>query len=128
MGRCNATGEAGWVHRPGGLQGGAFLQSVTKGTVGEGDVSDFRAPIKAVNLLGEEIILQSKSPQPKGYAARPGTGPEGETCGSCKNLYRKQMSKTYLKCLLQQQCWTGGAGTDVKARSPACRFWESASA
>lgn len=37
---------------------------------------------------------------PKGYAAPPGTGPKGETCGSCAHLYRNRLAKTYLKCAL----------------------------
>ena len=59
------------------------------------------------------------------YGAMPGSGPKGETCGSCAHLYRKAMGKTYLKCRLTRQAWTGGAGTDVKARSPACSKWEA---
>ena len=60
------------------------------------------------------------------YAAIPGSGPEFETCGTCVNLYRKVMGKTYLKCKLTQAKWTGGGGTDVKAKSPACSKWQSA--
>ncbi len=60
----------------------------------------------------------------KGYRAPPGTGPEGQTCGTCKFKVRKPgMAGHYLKCLLMQNAWTGGAGTDIKARSPACREW-----
>lgn len=80
--------------------------------------------IEAMNIFGEKITLKSQTPPPKGYAARPGTGPAGETCRTCKHMYRKLMSKTYLKCLLRKQFWTGGRGSDVLARSPACSFWE----
>jgi len=60
-----------------------------------------------------------------GYAADPGTGPEGETCKSCKFKTKKPWTEGhYLKCLLMREHWTGGAGTDIKARSPACRYWE----
>jgi hypothetical protein len=62
--------------------------------------------------------------QPRGYAALPGSGPQGETCGGCKHLVRRRMSKTYQKCRLMEAHWTGGTGTDVQARSPACRNWE----
>lgn len=61
-----------------------------------------------------------------GHAALPGTGPAGETCGSCKHLYRNRMAKTYLKCGLMRAHWTGGAGTDVRAGDAACRRWEKA--
>lgn len=62
---------------------------------------------------------------PKGYAALPGTGPAGETCGSCGHLARRQMARVYLKCELMRAQWTGGAGTDVRAGSPACRRWQA---
>jgi hypothetical protein len=65
----------------------------------------------------------STAGQAHGYAASPGTGPKGETCGSCQHLYRKRMAKTYLKCALMSAMWTGGHGTDVLARSPACVMW-----
>ncbi|WP_375408557.1 hypothetical protein [uncultured Methylobacterium sp.] len=64
------------------------------------------------------------APRPKGYAALPGTGPAGETCRSCAHLVRKEMAKTYLKCGLMRPHWTGGTGTDVLARAPACRNWK----
>lgn len=63
----------------------------------------------------------------RGHAAAPGTGPQGETCGTCANLVRKQMAGTYLKCGLMRSAWTGGGGTDVRAKDPACRAWERAS-
>ena len=59
-----------------------------------------------------------------GHAAPPGTGPLGETCKSCKHLYRHKMSRTYLKCGLMQAVWTSGYGTDVRAGDPACKKWE----
>lgn len=65
-----------------------------------------------------------RSPQPAGYAALPGTGPGGETCGSCKHLVENQLSRSYWKCGLMRRFWTGGAKTDVRKRSPACRNWE----
>jgi len=61
----------------------------------------------------------------RGHVAPPGTGPEGETCGSCQHLYRNQMAKTYLKCGLNRAKWTGGLKTDVRARDQACRQWSA---
>jgi hypothetical protein len=64
--------------------------------------------------------LNAKFAKERGlHAAPPGSGPDGETCGSCANLVRKRMSKTYLKCSLMESKWTGGAGTDVRAKDPA---------
>lgn len=64
--------------------------------------------------------------QPKGYAAGPGTGPAGETCGSCEHVVRARSysnSKRWLKCGLMQPAWTSGRGSDVLARMPACSKW-----
>lgn len=74
-----------------------------------------------------ESALKAVRPKSKkhGHAAIPGTGPDGETCGSCRHLYRRAMSKTYLKCGLMRAYWTGGEGTDVRARDAACRRWEA---
>lgn len=69
-----------------------------------------------------------RGPRQAGYASLPRSGPAGETCGSCCHLYRKHLSKTYPKCLLMRAHWTGGKGSDVKVKSPACRHWEKQSA
>lgn len=62
--------------------------------------------------------------RPNGYAARPGSGPVLETCATCSHKVRVSMSKSYLKCGLLCASWTHGPGTDILARTPACRFWE----
>jgi hypothetical protein len=61
----------------------------------------------------------------RGHAAQPGTGPTGETCKSCRHYAHKVMANTYRKCVLRQNDWTGGPGTDVRAGDPACAKWES---
>ncbi|SDA13121.1 hypothetical protein SAMN02799622_00915 [Methylobacterium sp. UNC378MF] len=60
---------------------------------------------------------------PKGYAALPGTGPAGETCGSCAHVVRRQMARVYLKCGLMRRGWTAGIASDVRAKAPACSRW-----
>jgi hypothetical protein len=59
-----------------------------------------------------------------GYAASPGSGPAGETCKTCKHLCRSTYNRTYLKCGVIRHRWTRGPGTDIRAKSPACRIWE----
>lgn len=59
--------------------------------------------------------------KPSGYMYHPGTGPEGETCGSCKHDVR---FRRYHKCGLARRVWTHGRGSDILARSPACKYWE----
>lgn len=86
------------------------------------------------DMFGNEVTIEEarallkkgpkrKPTQPNGYAAPPGTGPQGETCGSCKWLYRNHQSKTYLKCEKNRPFWTGGPGSDIRAKAPACREW-----
>lgn len=73
----------------------------------------------------ERKKLKRRSPVPRGHAWTPGTGPEGETCGTCRHIYRRELSKTYLKCGLNSAKWTGGHGTDIRAREAACKFWSA---
>lgn len=61
--------------------------------------------------------------EPRGYAAPPGTGPEGETCGSCEHLAR---FRRFPKCALNHGAWTHTRRTDVLVRAVACQRWERA--
>jgi len=72
----------------------------------------------------EPVKKNGWNKKPGGYAAMPGTGPESETCGSCRWRVYKTMGNRYQKCFLMKRHWTGGSGTDIKARSPSCREWE----
>lgn len=60
--------------------------------------------------------------KPRGYVMPPGTGPSGETCGSCKHMAGR--GGRFRKCRLTEAIWTHGPRTDVLARSPACSKWE----
>jgi len=83
--------------------------------------------MKELNLFGqwEEVIEPKKTTtQANGYAMRPGTGPEGKRCCDCKHFVKKKLAKTYFKCGLARQYWTGGRATDVKYYSPACLYFK----
>ena len=83
-------------------------------------MSDYAmTPAQRRKLSGNKITLG-------GYASVPGTGPAGETCSTCRYIYRKRMAKTYTKCALMVAPWTGGGGTDIRAKAPACNKWEAA--
>lgn len=69
-------------------------------------------------------LLKKRKLDPKGYAALPGSGPQGETCKTCQHYTHRRFASTYRKCGLMRAHWTGGAGSDVKASSPACSRWE----
>lgn len=53
-----------------------------------------------------------------------GSGPTGETCRTCKHLTHIRHANTYLKCDLMRKYWTGGSGTDIRAKWAACKAWE----
>jgi len=54
-----------------------------------------------------------------------GSGPEGETCGSCghKTTTQGWTAKPYTKCRVMMHEWTHGGGTDIKCRWHACQRW-----
>ncbi len=83
------------------------------------------------DLFGVEITedearkkLKRKGPTANGYAWKPGTGPKGETCKSCRHYIRNYQARVYLKCGLMRSKWTGSIKTDILAKAPACKFWE----
>lgn len=51
-----------------------------------------------------------------------GPGAKGVTCKSCVHLWRKRLSKVYLKCDLRED--TNGPGTDHKAGWQSCGKYE----
>lgn len=55
----------------------------------------------------------------KGYAMTPGSGPAGETCGTCANCRR--VRGKFFKCALVKE--TRGTGTDIRFRSLSCARW-----
>jgi len=64
--------------------------------------------------------------QPKGYAARPGGGPDGETCKTCQHYTRRRFNgRPYPKCALTERAWTNSRGSDILASAPACQLWEA---
>jgi len=76
------------------------------------------------DLFNQPIVDARKTPKPLGHAGPVGSGPDGETCKTCKHLCRVQYAKTYLKCGLLRKQWTHGPGTDIKAKDAACWKWE----
>ena len=76
-------------------------------------------------LASHPLVAATKAKPRTGYAADPGTGPKDERCNTCAHFCRVKYANTYFKCGLRRPNWTGGSGTDIRARSPACRFWEA---
>lgn len=78
---------------------------------------------------GDTVTVKARGKHyvaPRGGADRPGTGPEGETCGSCKHdVATGRTGKRFHKCALNRACWTHGAKSDIRTRWPACSKWEA---
>jgi hypothetical protein len=75
---------------------------------------------------GRTVTVDAKYKGVAGYAGYPGSGPQGETCGSCNYfLTLHYHGKTYFKCDATE--WTHGAATDIRKRSPACSYWAAVS-
>jgi hypothetical protein len=61
----------------------------------------------------------------KGFAAQPGSGPKGETCGTCAYRWLLELGyRSVSKCKLTRL--TKSKHSDVSKRSPACVRWERA--
>lgn len=53
-----------------------------------------------------------------GYAATPGSGPAGETCGSCAFMTGRRFHKCAIGIVSN-----GAATDDIRVSAPACRLW-----
>lgn len=91
------------------------------------------APIRQIGLFSgaperARIERRSRGGSAQGYAAKPGTGPVNETCGSCIHCRIRTLrgsDRRVHKCHLLIGQWTYGRATDVLLRSPACARWEA---
>lgn len=89
-------------------------------------------PVAELDLFGEVPPLGPQlGPKggkhyvkPWGYYMPPGTGPAGETCGTCIHITVKGgTAGRYLKCDRSRAKWTAGRKSDILAGSPACSGW-----
>lgn len=62
-------------------------------------------------------------PMGRAYAAKPGSGPDGERCGTCAHAVAREFGRRYWKCALVPA--TKGPGTDIRLKTPACKKWEA---
>ena len=58
----------------------------------------------------------------RGHAAQPGSGPEGETCKTCRHRTRLVYNRSYPKCGLVPP--KHSKTTDIRLTDPACELWE----
>lgn len=60
-----------------------------------------------------------------GYAARPGTGPKGQRCNTCRLAQRvTHREERSWKCEVMAGIWHLGAASDIVPGAPACSEFE----
>lgn len=85
-----------------------------------------------VDLFGPvpNQVLQktgTRTPVPRGYAAQPGSGPQGMRCLDCRHMRKLEApsgARSFFKCFLIRERWTSGYATDIKARAPSCEKFQ----
>lgn len=65
-----------------------------------------------------------KHPRDRAHPYPPGSGPPGQSCGTCAKLCERVFRKTYFKCHVLKRFWSAGPATDVRKKDPACMAWE----
>lgn len=81
---------------------------------------------RALTPQERRLLFKTTARKNTGHAAAPGTGPFGQTCGTCEHLARTASGsgRVFRKCGLMESTWTHGPGTDIRARDLACSKWE----
>lgn len=98
---------------------------------GEGELPRPAPPV--YDIFGDRIYTpmpirpgKRREPTPWGYYGPPGTGPVGQTCGTCAHAARIRLSqKAIYKCRRNEAKWSHSRKTDILVRTPACIGWET---
>ena len=71
------------------------------------------------------VERRSRGGAAQGYAAKPGTGPQGETCNTCAHcrLRASRAARHFYKCHLLIGQWTNGRATDVVCQDMRAPYW-----
>lgn len=78
-----------------------------------------------VPIPAPPVVPKDNGKRKVGYAARPGTGPKKQRCGTCANFSRViHKGAASFKCGKMAHAWTHGSETDIKPRAPACAEFE----
>lgn len=89
-----------------------------------------KSPVRQLNLFGgSEPARQSTCRTGAfgaGYPARPGSGPQGENCGTCIHMLRLKFKRgrVVFKCDRVPGAEVKNRHTDIRRSSPACMGWE----
>ena len=84
------------------------------------------------DLFGNDILDEQAMEKPRERGGSPpavatpapvGSGPNGETCKTCRFSYAREFSQRYWKCALVKA--TRGEGTDIRIKWAACSQWDA---
>lgn len=79
------------------------------------------------DLFGAPIAAAAALPRVRkiGYASRPGTGPKGQRCNTCRYcIVVAQHGQRTRKGEIVAAKWSTSPETDIKHNAPACRDWQ----
>lgn len=84
--------------------------------------------IQPTDLFGEPlpaaVVRHKAAKRSIGYASRPGTGPKGQRCYSCKFAHRvAEAGRHAWKCEHRAAVWDRPE-SNIKPGAPSCREWE----
>jgi hypothetical protein len=79
---------------------------------------------QTTDLFGQPITKPVKSAPDYAHPAKPGTGPDGETCGTCAHCTKTGRRRIYYKCGKIRPNWTHGSETDLRLKDQACMFFK----
>ena len=74
------------------------------------------------DLLGHRIVTPTPGRRRFGYADRPGTGPKGQRCNTCKFCILVCSTNRVRKCEVMARRWDI-PGSEIKPNAPACSHW-----
>lgn len=75
------------------------------------------------DLFGRQIVTPSAGRRRFGYADKPGTGPKGQRCNTCRFCILVCPVNRVRKCEIMGRRWDI-PGSDIKQNAPACSFWQ----
>lgn len=82
---------------------------------------------RRLTIRRNEALAAGTHPTSRRKLAPEGHPGHGHTCGDCEHHLIHHLGGTYHKCELAHGGLTGGPGSDVRVRWPACTAWEAES-
>lgn len=77
-----------------------------------------------LDMFGAALPAGAPARPSQGYASRPGTGPKGQRCNTCRFCHVQNRAGTRVRrCEIRAAEWDK-PGMEIKHNAPACRDWQ----